>query len=62
MGISIGVAFQRKIGVGLFGGEGFIMQKLEGTVSPSCTRGAPSSKRTFSREKRCFSTRAALSP
>jgi uncharacterized protein (TIGR00266 family) len=29
-GISIGIAFQRKIGVGLFGGEGFIMQKLEG--------------------------------
>jgi len=29
-GISIGIAFQKKIGVGLFGGEGFIMQKLEG--------------------------------
>ncbi|HKE86641.1 MAG TPA: TIGR00266 family protein, partial [Vicinamibacterales bacterium] len=29
-GISIGIAFQRKIGVGLFGGEGFIMQRLEG--------------------------------
>ena len=29
-GISIGIAFQRRIGVGLFGGEGFIMQKLEG--------------------------------
>jgi uncharacterized protein (TIGR00266 family) len=29
-GTSIGIAFQRKIGVGLFGGEGFIMQKLEG--------------------------------
>jgi uncharacterized protein (TIGR00266 family) len=29
-GVSIGIAFQRKIGVGLFGGEGFIMQKLEG--------------------------------
>jgi uncharacterized protein (TIGR00266 family) len=29
-GVSIGVAFQRNIGVGLFGGEGFIMQKLEG--------------------------------
>ena len=28
--MSIGIAFQRKIGVGLFGGEGFIMQKLEG--------------------------------
>jgi uncharacterized protein (TIGR00266 family) len=29
-GVSIGIAFQRKIGVGLFGGEGFIMEKLEG--------------------------------
>lgn len=29
-GVSIGIAFQRKIGVALFGGEGFIMQKLEG--------------------------------
>lgn len=29
-GIAVGIAFQKKIGVGLFGGEGFIMQKLEG--------------------------------
>jgi len=29
-GVTIGIAFQKKIGVGLFGGEGFIMQKLEG--------------------------------
>jgi uncharacterized protein (TIGR00266 family) len=29
-GVSIGIEFQKKIGVGLFGGEGFIMQKLEG--------------------------------
>ena len=29
-GVSIGIFFQKKIGVGLFGGEGFIMQKLEG--------------------------------
>ena len=29
-GVSVGIAFQKKIGVGLFGGEGFIMQKLEG--------------------------------
>jgi uncharacterized protein (TIGR00266 family) len=29
-GVAIGIAFQKKIGVGLFGGEGFIMQKLEG--------------------------------
>ncbi len=29
-GISVGIAFQRKLGVGFFGGEGFILQKLEG--------------------------------
>jgi uncharacterized protein (TIGR00266 family) len=29
-GVSVGIAFQRKIGVGIFGGEGFIMQKLDG--------------------------------
>jgi len=29
-GVSVGIAFQKRIGVGLFGGEGFIMQKLEG--------------------------------
>ncbi|WP_442599702.1 TIGR00266 family protein [Neobacillus sp. D3-1R] len=29
-GVSVGIEFQRKVGVGFFGGEGFIMQKLEG--------------------------------
>jgi uncharacterized protein (TIGR00266 family) len=29
-GVSIGIALQRRLGTGLFGGEGFIMQKLEG--------------------------------
>ncbi|MFO1113935.1 MAG: AIM24 family protein, partial [Rhodospirillales bacterium] len=29
-GVSIGIFFQKKIMTGLFGGEGFIMQKLEG--------------------------------
>jgi uncharacterized protein (TIGR00266 family) len=29
-GVSIGIAFQRKLGAGLFGGEGFIMQRLQG--------------------------------
>ena len=29
-GVSLGIAFNRKMGTGLFGGEGFIMQKLEG--------------------------------
>ncbi len=29
-GVSLGIAFQRRLGVGFFGGEGFILQKLEG--------------------------------
>jgi uncharacterized protein (TIGR00266 family) len=29
-GVALGIAFQRKLGVGLFGGEGFIMQRLQG--------------------------------
>jgi uncharacterized protein (AIM24 family) len=29
-GVSIGIAFQRRLGAGLFGGEGFIMQRLQG--------------------------------
>lgn len=29
-GVSVGIAFQRRIGAGLFGGEGFILQRLQG--------------------------------
>ncbi|UYQ92311.1 TIGR00266 family protein [Chitinophaga horti] len=29
-GVAVGIEFQRKLGTGIFGGEGFIMQKLEG--------------------------------
>lgn len=29
-GVSVGIEFQKKLGTGLFGGEGFIMEKLEG--------------------------------
>jgi uncharacterized protein (TIGR00266 family) len=29
-GVSLGIAFQKKLGVGFFGGEGFIMQRLQG--------------------------------
>ncbi len=29
-GVSLGIALQKKLGAGFFGGEGFIMQKLEG--------------------------------
>ncbi len=29
-GVSVGIAFQKRLGAGLFGGEGFIMQRLTG--------------------------------
>jgi uncharacterized protein (TIGR00266 family) len=29
-GVSLGIAFQKRIGVGFFGGEGFIMERLQG--------------------------------
>ena len=29
-GVTIGIEFQKKLGVGFFGGEGFIMERLEG--------------------------------
>lgn len=29
-GVSVGIEFSKKLGTGLFGGEGFIMQKIEG--------------------------------
>ena len=29
-GVAVGIEFSKKLGTGLFGGEGFIMQKIEG--------------------------------
>jgi uncharacterized protein (TIGR00266 family) len=38
-GVSVGIQFQRKLGTGLFGGEGFIMQKVEGDGMAFCHAG-----------------------
>ncbi|MFZ2956424.1 MAG: TIGR00266 family protein [Candidatus Ozemobacteraceae bacterium] len=38
-GVSIGIGLQKKFGVGLFGGEGFIIQKLEGDGLVFCHAG-----------------------
>lgn len=38
-GVSVGIEFQRRLGTGLFGGEGFIMQKLEGDGFAFCHAG-----------------------
>jgi uncharacterized protein (AIM24 family) len=46
-GVSIGISFQKKLGAGLFGGEGFIMQKLEGDGMAFCHAGGHIIKRTL---------------
>jgi uncharacterized protein (TIGR00266 family) len=46
-GVSVGIEFQRKLGTGLFGGEGFIMQKLEGDGMAFCHAGGHIIKRTI---------------
>ncbi|MFZ4783912.1 MAG: TIGR00266 family protein [Flavobacteriales bacterium] len=38
-GVSVGIQFQKRLGTGLFGGEGFIMQKLEGDGLAFCHAG-----------------------
>ncbi len=46
-GVQIGIYFQQKIGVGFFGGEGFIMQKLEGDGLAFVHSGGTVLKRTL---------------
>jgi uncharacterized protein (TIGR00266 family) len=46
-GVSIGIEFQKKLGTGLFGGEGFIMQKLEGDGKCFCHAGGHIIKRSL---------------
>ena len=38
-GVAVGIAWQKRLGTGLFGGEGFIMQKLEGDGLAFCHAG-----------------------
>jgi uncharacterized protein (TIGR00266 family) len=46
-GVSIGIAFQKRLGVGLFGGEGFIMQRLQGDGWAFCNAGGNLLERTL---------------
>jgi uncharacterized protein (TIGR00266 family) len=46
-GVAVGIEFQRKLGNGLFGGEGFIMQKLEGDGMAFCHAGGHIMKRVL---------------
>ena len=61
-GVSIGIAFQKKIGVGLFGGEGFIMQRLEGDGLSFLHAGGSVHQLDLEPERRCGSTPAASWP
>jgi uncharacterized protein (AIM24 family) len=47
-GVAIGIAFQKRFGVGLFGGEGFIMQRLTGDGMVFCHAGGTIHERTLS--------------
>lgn len=69
-GIQVGIAFQKKIGVGLFGGEGFIMQRLTGDgiaiahagqEQAQCHCSAPLSRPASNSSRRAASTRACIS-
>lgn len=46
-GVQINIAFQKRIGVGLFGGEGFIMQRLTGDGMALIHAGGTLMKRTL---------------
>ena len=46
-GVSVGIEFSRKLGRGLFGGEGFIMQKLEGDGMAFVHAGGTTSKKVL---------------
>jgi len=46
-GVSVGIQFQKKLGTGLFGGEGFIMQKVEGDGMAFCHAGGHIIERTL---------------
>ena len=46
-GVSIGIAFQKRLGVGFFGGQGFIMERLEGDGIVFVNTGGSTYERTL---------------
>ena len=46
-GVSIGIAFQKRLGVGLFGGEGFILERLTGDGWAFVNAGGTMEERTL---------------
>ena len=51
LGTSVGIAFTKRLGTGFFGGEGFILQKLEGDGMAFMHGGGTILKKTLSGEK-----------
>lgn len=47
-GVALGIAFQKRLGTGFFGGEGFIMQKLDGDGLAFCHSGGTVLERRLS--------------
>ncbi len=61
-GVSLGIAFQRRIMTGLFGGEGFIMQRLDGDGWVFVHMGGTLVERDLAPARRSTSTPAASPP
>ena len=47
MGVSVGIEFTKRLGTGFFGGEGFILQKLEGDGLAFINAGGTIAKKTL---------------
>ncbi|HEU4334735.1 MAG TPA: TIGR00266 family protein [Candidatus Eisenbacteria bacterium] len=50
-GVSVGIAFNRRFGAGLFGGEGFIMQRLTGDGWVFCHAGGTLEEKTLAADE-----------
>ena len=61
-GVGVGIAFHRKIAAGLFGGEGFILQRLDGDGLAFVHAGGTVVERQLAPARPCASTPAAWSP
>ncbi len=58
-GVSLGIAFNRRFGAGLFGGEGFIMQRLQGDGWAFVHAGGAHEEKVLAPGRCCGSTPAA---
>jgi len=53
-GVSLGIAFQKRLGAGFFGGEGFIMEKLDGDGLAFVHAGGTIERRTLAAGESLF--------